>query len=152
MKPTGALILSVFLAFSASAAENEAVQKEITELVLKFNEEYKNNNLDAYFSYYADDVTQWWPEGRVSLADYKKQWYELIANGGGVEKNVISDLQVQVGPSGDSAVATYRLDVITRQPNGERTEETALETDVWFKRNGKWQVAHLHYNSKPVED
>ncbi len=152
MKPTGALILSVFLAFSASAAENEAVQKEITELVLKFNEEYKNNNLDAYFSYYADDVTQWWPEGRVSLADYKKQWYELIANGGGVEKCVISDLQVQVGPSGDSAVATYRLDVITRQPNGERTEETALETDVWFKRNGKWQVAHLHYNSKPVED
>ncbi|MEE9263193.1 MAG: nuclear transport factor 2 family protein [Vicinamibacteria bacterium] len=152
MKPTGALILSVFLACSASAAENEAVQKEITELVLKFNEEYKNNNLDAYFSYYADDVTQWWPEGRVSLADYKKQWYELIANGGGVEKNVISDLQVQVGPSGDSAVATYRLDVITRQPNGERTEETALETDVWFKRNGKWQVAHLHYNSKPVED
>ena len=152
MKPTGALILSVFLAFSASAAENEAVQKEITELVLKFNEEYKNNNLDAYFSYYADDVTQWWPEGRVSLADYKKQWYELIANGGGVEKNVISDLQVQVGPSGDSAVATYRLDVITRQPNGERTGETALETDVWFKRNGKWQVAHLHYNSKPVED
>lgn len=152
MKPTGALILSVFLAFSASAAENEAVQKEITELVQKFNEEYKNNNLDAYFSYYADDVTQWWPEGRVSLADYKKQWYELIANGGGVEKNVISDLQVQVGPSGDSAVATYRLDVITRQPNGERTGETALETDVWFKRNGKWQVAHLHYNSKPVED
>ena len=152
MKPTGALILSVFLACSASAAENEAVQKEITELVQKFNEEYKNNNLDAYFSYYADDVTQWWPEGRVSLADYKKQWYELIANGGGVEKNVISDLQVQVGPSGDSAVATYRLDVITRQPNGERTGETALETDVWFKRNGKWQVAHLHYNSKPVED
>jgi ketosteroid isomerase-like protein len=151
MKLMSAFILIAFLSASASAAENEAVEKEIRDLVLKFNAEYEKNNLDAYFSYYADDLTQWWPEGRVTLDEYKKQWHELIANGGGVDKNVVSDLKVQVGPSGDTAVATYKVDVVIRGADGERSNETAMETDVWFKRGGKWKVVHLHYNSRPAE-
>ena len=151
MKLTSILAFCLLTATFAAAGEDAAIEEDIRELVLQFNKQYEDNELDAYFAHYADDVTQWWEEGRVRLADYKKEWYDLIENGGGVEKATVSDLQVQVGPSGDTAVATYKVDVITRQPDGERTSETALETDVWFKRSGKWQIAHLHYNSKPTE-
>jgi ketosteroid isomerase-like protein len=154
MKLTSAFIILLIavLSVSVTAAENETVQKEVRDLVLRFNADYEKNNLDAYFSYYADDLTQWWPEGRVTLDEYKQQWHELIEQGGGVESNVVSDLEVQVGPSGDTAVATYKVDVVTRSPDGEKTKETAMETDVWFKRNGKWQVVHLHYNSRPADE
>ena len=151
MKLTSAFVFCFLSICSVSAAENEAVEKKIMQLTLLFNQQYEDNDLDGYFSHYADDVTQWWPEGRVSLADYKKEWYDLIGNGGRVETAIVSDLQVQVGPSGDTAVATYKLDVTTRQPDGTQTGETALESDVWFKRDGKWRIAHLHYNSKPTE-
>jgi ketosteroid isomerase-like protein len=138
------------LLLTAAGAAQGATASEIEKLVVAFNQAYERNDLEKYFSYYADDVTQWFESGRVSLADYKKDWYGLIQGGGGVEKNAISDLRVQVSPGGDSAVATYALDVVTRQAGGKKTKERAWETDVWFKRDGKWQIVHLHYNSKEV--
>jgi ketosteroid isomerase-like protein len=140
--------LTLLLAAAGSAQQETA--SEIEKLEVAFNGAYERNDLEEYFSYYADDVTQFFESGRVSLADYKKDWYALIQGGGGVEKNALSDMKVQVSPSGDSAVATYAVDVVTRQTDGKRTIERALETDVWFKRDGKWKIAHLHYNSKAV--
>ncbi len=140
--------LTLLLAAAGSVQQETA--SEIEKLELAFNRAYERNDLEEYFSYYADDVTQFFESGRVSLADYKKDWYALIAGGGGVEKNALSDMKVQVSPSGDCAVATYVVDVVTRQIDGKKTKERALETDVWFKRDGKWKIAHLHYNSKVV--
>jgi ketosteroid isomerase-like protein len=142
-------LLSLALSGAAGSATADAAV-EIKALVIAFNAAYERNELDTYFSYYAEDCSQWFESGRVSLADYKKDWYQLIGNGGGVEKNALSDIQVQVGPSGDVAVATYALEVVTRSANGKKTKERAWETDVWFRRDGKWNIAHLHYNSKEV--
>jgi uncharacterized protein (TIGR02246 family) len=143
-----ATTLSLLLA--AVGAAQQTTASEIEKLVVAFNQAYEQNDLEEYFSYYADDVTQWFESGRVDLADYKKSWYELIQGGGGVEKNALSDIRVQVSPGGDAAVATYVLDVVTRQVGGKKTKERAFETDVWYKRDGKWKIAHLHYNSKEL--
>jgi ketosteroid isomerase-like protein len=144
-----AAILSL-LFFAGGAVQSQTTAAEIEKLEIAFNQAYERNDLEAYFSYYADDVTQWFESGRTSLADYKKSWYELIQGGGGVEKNVLSDLRVQVSPGGDAAVATYVVDVVTRQVGGKKIKERAFETDVWYKRDGNWKIVHLHYNSKEV--
>lgn len=138
------------LLLEGGAIQTATTASEIEKLEAAFNGAYEKNELDAYFSYYADDVTQFFESGRVSLADYKKDWYALIQGGGGVEKNALSDMRVQVSPSGDTAVATYVVDVVTRQVGGKKTHERAFETDVWYKRDGKWKIVHLHYNSKEV--
>lgn len=138
--------LLLWALLSASQAAN--VEKEIEDKVIAFNQAYERNELDEYFSHYADDLTLWFDSGRVNLCEYKKSWYELIAGGGGVEKNEISDLRVQVGPSHDTAIATYVVDVVTRGADGTRTNERAWETDIWFKREGQWKIVHLHYNSR----
>lgn len=137
-------------ATSATSGQSGAVAEEVQNLVVAFNEAYERNDLDEYFSYYAEDLTQWFETGRASLEDYKKSWYGLIESGGGVEKNELSDIRIQVGPSGDTAVATYRVDVVTRAGDGTKTTERAWETDVWFKRDGEWKIVHLHYNSAEV--
>jgi ketosteroid isomerase-like protein len=134
----------------STTAEKPATASEIEKLEAAFNGAYERNQLDEYFSYYADDATLWFESGRVNLADYKKDWYALIKGGGGVEKNTLSDVRVQVSPGGDSAIATYAIDVLTRQADGKKTKEKAWETDVWFKRDGKWKLVHVHYNSREV--
>jgi ketosteroid isomerase-like protein len=134
----------------STTAVQPATASEIEKLEAAFNGAYERNQLDEYFSYYADDATMWFESGRASLADYKKDWYALIEGGGGVEKNTLSDMRVQVSPGGDSAIATYTVDVLTRQADGKKTKEKAWETDVWFKRDGKWKLVHVHYNSKEV--
>ncbi len=145
------MIVTTFsLLLAAAGAPQPTTASEIEKLVVAFNHAYERNDLDEYFSYYADDVTQWFDSGRVELADYKKDWYALIQGGGGVEKNALSDIRVQLSPGGDAAVATYVLDVVTRQVGGKKTKERAFETDVWYKRDGKWKIAHIHYNSKEV--
>lgn len=145
MTPTLYLILLI-----GSAVQTPTTASEVEKLEVAFNGAYERNDLEEYFSYYADDVTQFFESGRVSLADYKKDWYALIQRGGGVEKNALSDMKVQVSPSGDAAVATYVVDVVTRQAGGKKTKERAFETDVWHKRDGKWKIVHLHYTSKEV--
>jgi ketosteroid isomerase-like protein len=140
--------LSLLLLLLSSSTQSSSTEEEIRRLEVEFNGAYERNELDKYFAYYADDVTMWFPSGRETLEGYKKDWYDLIGGGGGVEKNALSDMKVQVGPSGDTAVATYALDVITRMKDGKKTKEHALETDVWFKRGGAWKLAHVHYNSK----
>ncbi len=142
-----ALFLSFFL---LAGSQNADVANEIRELTIEFNEAYERNDLDKYFSNYADDLTQWFESGRVTLEQYKTDWYALIEGGGGVESNELSDLKVQVGPDGKTAVVTYVATVVTRSPDGKRTKEQVWETDIWFKRDGQWKIVHLHYNSREV--
>lgn len=144
------MIWTLLTLLAAAGAAQQSTVKEIEELEVAFNEAYERNELDAYFSYFADDVTMWFESGRVNLADYKKDWYALIKAGGGVEKFALSDMRVQFSGGGDVAIATYRLDVLTRHADGRKVKEQAWETDVWFKRDGKWKLVHAHYNSKEV--
>jgi ketosteroid isomerase-like protein len=156
MKQMNSFLLSLAIATIAAVGVNtpafgaeDAAVEEVLKHVVAFNGTYERNELEAYFAYYAGDATLWFDSGRVKLADYKKDWRKLIGDGGGVVKNVITDLHVQMGPGDTTAVATYQLDVETRMPDGSITKDHAHETDVWFLGNGEWLVAHLHYTVEP---
>lgn len=138
------------LATAAAPAAGEPVagasEAEVRNFILTYNGYYAANDLDRYFASFDPALTQWWPSGRVDLQTYDKMWRELVAKGGGTSKAVVSDLQVQVDPSGDAAVATYILEVTPRK-NGqpEATVERNQETDVLFKRDGQWKIVHVNY-------
>ena len=111
------------------------------------NAAYAANDLPTYFAFYSKDFTQWLPEGRTDLPQYEKMWTGFIKSGGAVVSDEISDMHIQIGPSGDTAVASYLLHVKTRSPKKkEVADEVFQESDVWFKRDGAWKVVHLHYS------
>ena len=146
----GLLTLSVVAGLSAKQSTSPATtEKEIRDLEQKINASYAANDLPAYFSAYAPDATQWLPEGRTALDAYKKDWTAYIAAGNKVQAVEISDLQVQVSPSLDAAVASYILHVKTKLVDGKVTDEDNQETDVFFKRNGSWKIVELHYSLIP---
>lgn len=124
-------------------------EQEVRELERQVNAAYAANDLPKYFSYYAADFSQWLPEGRTDLPAYQRQWTNFIHSGGRVESVKIEDLHVQMGPSGDSAVASYLLHVTTKSAQGKVTAEANQESDVLFKRNGEWKIVFLHYSAAP---
>lgn len=142
--------LALLLAAAPAAAPDlQKAEAEVREAEKRFNAAYLANDMAAYWPFYDPALTQWFPDGRVDLKTYQAQWTKLLADGGRVLENELSDMVVQVGPSGDTAVASYAVRVVTRQPDGTLTRERVHETDVWFKRGGVWRVVHLHYSPKP---
>ena len=69
-----------------------------------------------------------------------------MAAGGGVELNKLTDLKIDVLPSGDVAIATSFIDNRRREPDGTRVTAKAFQTDVWQKIDGKWKIISLHYS------
>ena len=137
-----------YLTLQAKARPVSA-EDEIKDFEQKANAAYEANDLPKYFSFYASDFSQFLPEGRSDLATYRKEWGEYIGEGNRVQKVEISDLHIQVGPSKDTAVASYLLHVRTKLKDGKITDEDNQESDVLFKRNGEWKVVFLHYSAAP---
>ena len=138
------LAVSLF-SFSAMAEQHSSVDAELSDAIKAFNIAYTSNDMDAYFATYIDDATIYFYGERHKVSVYREEWTEFIVAGGGVEKNELSDLRVQMMPSGDVAVATYFIDNRTREPDGETTTVRAFETEVWQKIADEWKVVSLHY-------
>jgi ketosteroid isomerase-like protein len=153
IKTAVVLVLSLSLAYCLFALQAKTTpdnpEQQIRDLEEKINGAYAANDLPTYFSYYATDFSQWLPEGRTDLPTYQKDWTGFIQSGGRVESATFSDLLIQMGPSGDTAVASYILRVRTRNAKGVVSEEDNQESDVFFKRGGTWKIVFLHYSPAP---
>jgi len=151
MKPVllAALWVPVTLLAFSPNREPVSAEDEVRDLEQRVNAAYEANDLPRYFSFYASDFSQFLPEGRSDLAAYKKEWGQYIGEGNRIEKVGLSDLQVEIGPSKDSAVASYLLHVRTKLKDGKVTDEDNQESDVLFKRNGEWKIVFLHYSAAP---
>lgn len=127
-------------------------EDEIRALVVEFNDAYLQNDLDRYFDFYAADATLWFNSGRSTLTSYRDGWYKLIESGGGVRKNTLSDIRIQMSPGRDVAIATYKVEIQTEYPGNRVSSQQAHETDVWFKTDAGWRISHVHYTSGSGEE
>lgn len=144
-----ALLLAACAGGGSASASKEAALAEVRAFVEEFNRAYASNDLPAYWEFYAPEMTQFYPQGRLDLPDYKTYWEKHVGEGNRLTEVKIEDLVIHLGPSSDSAVAHYRIFVRTRHPDGSTAEEWAQESDVLFKRDGRWKVVHMHYSPAP---
>ena len=138
------LMASAVIAPSVMAESPGAENADLHAAIEAFDRAYARNDVEKYFSFYADDATVYFGSARQDIAAYHELWTGLMAASGGVELNDMSDLQVQVMPSGDVAIATSFIDNRTRSPDGTTSTSKAFETDVWQKIEGRWQIISLH--------
>jgi len=147
-------ILSCFfillMASSAVAEHHGATNADLHAAIKAFDHAYANNDVEGYFSFYADDATVYFGGARQDIAAYHEMWTGLMKADGGVELNEMSDLRVQVMPSGDVAIATSFIDNRTRAADGAKTTSKAFETDVWQKIDGQWKIISLHHSGIPA--
>jgi ketosteroid isomerase-like protein len=142
-----ALLSLGLFASQPSQAAGASIVDQIKALEDQVTVAYIANDLPKYFSFYAADLRAVYPEGMTTLPEYQKSWGEFVKSGGAILNFVISDMQVQVGPSNDVAVASYQAAVRTKNPGKDPVDEKYNETDVWFKRGAKWQIVEIHYSA-----
>lgn len=138
------LIAAALVSISAVADPQGAAQAEVREAVIAFNQAYEDNDVDRYFSYFAEDADMYWAGARQTTAGYREEWLATIEAGGAVEKCAVSDLEVRMLPGEAAAIASFFIDYRMHQPDGSLVEEQAFETEVWQKIDGAWKVVGLH--------
>jgi ketosteroid isomerase-like protein len=139
-------LIVTLLSFPVFAEHHLSVEAEVREASEAFNTAYATNDVEAYFGAYADDAAVFFYGARQDMSAYHEEWSAMVDAGGGVEKNEMSDLLVQVMPGGDVAIVTSFIDNQTRSADGEVTVAKAFETDVWQKIDGDWKIINLHYS------
>ncbi len=122
--------------------------KEVRDAIAKLTENYGSNDIDGYFSMYAPDLTWWGPGGRSDKESYRKSWTDSVKTTGGLASAETEDLRIQVAPHGDLAVASYLLKVTRKNPGDNRPANVTYEmSPTLVKRDGKWQIVHLHFQT-----
>ena len=140
------LVAATLMSVAALADHHQTVENELRDAVMAFNAAYAENRVNDYFGRYADDATVYFYGARQDMKAYYEEWAGMIDAGGGVEMNEMSDLRIQVMPSGDVGIATYFVDYRSRAPDGQISAAKAFETEVWQKIEGDWRIVSLHYS------
>jgi len=153
MKKILIVLTTTFISFSVFADHpNSSAVTEVTNAVKAFNKAYETNDVEGYFNHYANDAMLYFYGDRWEVSTYHEYWKTAVVGaGGGVEKNMQSDLQVKVTSGGDTAVTAYFVENRSRSPEGDINEEKAYESDVWQKIDGVWKIISLHYSVIPPE-
>src|SRR5579871_4578898 len=97
------LLPTAYAATGAGATDTGAVEREITQLEQVWNDAYGANDLPKYFGYYSENPMLVFYNKRTTLADYQKEWTSATKTEP-VQAAKMSDLKIEVDPSGDTAV------------------------------------------------
>jgi len=151
MKKILSLFALTLISLPAAADQHEAAEAELREAVIAFNEAYADNDVEHYFSYFAEDADMYWSGSRQTTAGYRDEWVATVEAGGAVEKNAVSDLVIRMLPGDEAAIVSFFIDYRMHEPDGTVVEEQAFETEVWQKIDDAWQVVGLHNNVIPPE-
>lgn len=141
----GALVLSCAMLPGQVLAG--PIEDRIRHIEDEISVAYAANDLPRYFSFYAESGRAMFDEGPITLAEYRKTWTAFVKGGGGIVSFSLADLVVQVSPARDVAVASYRAKARTRDASGKTTDDSFLETDVFFHRHGAWKIEEIHYSA-----
>lgn len=138
-------VLLAAWSLQAGAADTAPVEKQIAAAERAMNAAYAANDVDKYFSYYAEDMDAIFYGARTNYTDYRKSWTESVKAGNVVASLKMNDVKVQVLPGGTAAVASYQIEVTYKHADGKTGTDKAFETDVWVKGKQGWKVQHAHY-------
>ncbi len=145
------LFAAALISFAAVADQHSAVEAALLDTFKAFNEAYVRNDVERYFSYFADDADMYWSGARQTVSGYHEEWAATLDAGGAVEKSDVLDLQVRMLPGGNAAIASFFVDYRMHTPDGEVVVQQAFETEVWQKIDGAWKLVGLHNNVIPPQ-
>jgi ketosteroid isomerase-like protein len=140
------VVIAAILPLATLADDTDSVAETIRALETTFNDAYGVDDLDTYFGMYAEDATLIFYGARQPVPQYRAEWTAEVAAGGGVDRNEMTDLRIQVLADGEVAVATYILETDSHTADGESSTIRAYETDVWQRGADDWKIVSMHYS------
>ncbi len=142
----GALLMTTVTASAEFPPRPEwnAAQREAWAVVTAWNDAFEANDAEAYFSYVAPEIVVLTPGSpyRVQFKDPDRRELEFGVKEGYAKVRFFQELDPIVDVYGDVAVITYYSRGFW---SSTATQMAYLkETNVLVKRNGKWEIVHIH--------
>ena len=147
-----AVVLVVSIAPGALHAQQPTseIEQEVAEAVRQFVAAYGANDVEKFFSFQAKDITI------ISMTGGRSEWegsYQsrLAMRKAGVENTAtFENLQIQVLPGGEAAVATFDFHRVRKYPTAEAARgrdpnASYTLTAVWVRRSGNWSIVNIHW-------
>lgn len=122
---------------------------------MAFNEAFAANDLETYFSYYAEDATLLTPAGSLqTISQWYDEWTEVVKSGTRVVKMASSyePDSIRISAEGNSAVVLSFNDssVTFSKPDGTESTINWPESTVWWRVEDQWKIVHLHYREPSI--
>ena len=140
-RPLSWMLATAFLAAAATAAAQSAqsTRETLIELERSWNDAVYSGDVDVIDRLLADEFLGTYDDG--SRGD-KAREMDLVAN---FNQAVISAVQddFRVAIYGDTAVVWFTLNLVGLR-QGQEAELTLRYTDVWIRRDGRWQCVSAH--------
>ena len=140
-RPLSWMLAAAFLAAAAPADPQSAqsTRETLIELARSGNDAVYTGDVDVIEGLLADEFRGTYDDG--SRGD-KARELELVAN---FNQAVISAVQddFRVAIYGDTAVVWFTLHLVGLR-QGQEAELTLRYTDVWIRRDGRWQCVSAH--------
>jgi len=156
MKPVLACILLHLAGTSVlGAGVDEALQeegtarREIFRLLQERRQAFYRADVAKFSEFETDDFTRITEDGTLvtkqqQLAYLKRQGDAWTAAGAVL---TFSDQDLRLVIHGDMAVLTGRLTETETDKGGRPQTDQSRFTEVWVRRNGRWQTLHNHYTT-----
>lgn len=128
-------------AATSATASTENVEQTIRQLVNERDQAIQRGDMAAIDRLYADDYITTNASGLVRT---KAQVIEEFKSGGLKIESITSD-EINVRANGDTAIVTGRM-TTKGQDRGRDISGQNRFTQVYQRRNGRWQIAAFHYS------
>lgn len=150
MKKTISIILLVLVPVIFARGQtrtNSQVEQELRKITDELISATLSGDLKVYDRYLADDYLETDENGVVST---KAQVIANFQSPPAVAKPTIDVEDVKVRVYGDTAVMSFRGN-FRAEVGGQKIFESFRITDVYMRRNGRWQLFAEHQSRIPIE-
>lgn len=131
--------------YSANATNRRTIRTKINSAHKRRAKIWIEGDEEAYLSYYWDDAILVVDGHTITIPEFRRWIHATLAAGGG-------SLAMHLPPLGDIAISSLGDAVTTifnwgqrfRTAEGEVSDRSCFETNVWYQKNGMWKIIRLH--------
>jgi ketosteroid isomerase-like protein len=122
-----------------------AIRSEIAAVHELRGRVWLERDAEGYLSNYWDEAVLVVDGSRTRLPELR-QWLHstLAAGGGSLDLDLPAVDDIAVNPLGDAVTTIFEWRQRFRTADGEVSDRTYCETNVWYRRDGVWKIIRMH--------
>lgn len=120
---------------------------DLRNIMRRLPEIYKEGDIAGYLSHYAPDITANYSGALVNSNEARAFLKSLFAGNGKTLSFQMGEPQIQFSENEEAAIVRYPWREHFQYDDGRETDIEYYETDVWYRRNGEWKIAHVHQST-----
>ncbi len=144
-RPVSKIPTSPTASKSASANNERTIRSKVNFAHKRRAKIWMEGDAEGYLSYYWDEAILVVDGGTITIPEFRHWLHATLEAGGGSLAMHLPPLKdVAISPLGDAATTIFRWSQRFRTAEGEVSDRTCFETNVWYQRNGVWKIVRLH--------